>query len=212
MLPSRRGRTASVASTLAVADTDDLAPGERRVCSLVCALSPEEEDRRRVTRERGTPPKGRIKHANRITDLLSGKGIRDYNPLRRDPFERLKALRTGEGRELPPLLKAKYVTHVRELDRIANLGKPAADGVTAQSGSWPRYSRRPRPADRDGGGTRRNRHVPRSPLNRRTPRLTRRWRRPAAVRQLAHSITRNVERRCPFARQSLLLETAHLVR
>ena len=148
---------------------------------------------------------------NRITDLLSGKGIRDYNPLRRDPFERLKALRTGEGRELPPLLKAKYVTHVRELDRIANLGK-LTNGVTAQSGSWPGCSRRPRPADRDGGGTRRNRHVPRSPLNRRTPRLTRRWRRPAAVRQLAHSISPKCRATMSVCRQSLLLETAHLVR
>ena len=62
------------------------ARGERRVCSMVRAPSPEEEDRRRLTRERGTLIKERIQHTNRIRGLLSGQGIRDYNPLRRDLF------------------------------------------------------------------------------------------------------------------------------
>lgn len=92
------------------------ARGERRVCSMVRVPSPEEEDRRRLTRERGTLLKERIQHTNRIKGLLSGQGIRDYNPLRRDRFERLEALRTGGGRELPPKLKAEIR---RELDRIA---------------------------------------------------------------------------------------------
>ena len=79
------------------------ARGERRVCSMVRVPSPEEEDRRRLTRERGTLVKERIQHTKRIRGLLSGQGIRDYNPLRRDRFERLEALRTGDGRELPPM-------------------------------------------------------------------------------------------------------------
>src|SRR5271167_1403876 len=90
--------------------------GERRVCSMVRAPSREEEDRRRLTRERGTLLKERIQHTNRIRGLLSGQGIRDYNPLRRDRFERLEALPTGDGRQLPPTLKAEIR---RELDRIA---------------------------------------------------------------------------------------------
>jgi transposase len=57
-------------------------------------------------RERGALLKDRIRHANRIKGLLSGQGIRDYHPLRRDRLERLEALRTGDGRELPPMLKA----------------------------------------------------------------------------------------------------------
>jgi len=92
------------------------ARGERRVCSMVRAPSPEEEDRRRLTRERGTLLKERIQHTNRVKGLLSSQGVRGYNPLRRDRFERLEALRTGDGRELPPLLKAEIR---RELDRIA---------------------------------------------------------------------------------------------
>ena len=92
------------------------ARGERRVCSMVRAPSPEDEDRRRLTRERGTLLKERIQHTNRIRGLLSGQGVRDYNPLRRNRFERLEALRTGDGRELPAMLKAEIR---RELDRIA---------------------------------------------------------------------------------------------
>ena len=56
------------------------ARGERRVCSMVCAPSPEDEDHRRLTRERGTLLKERIQHTNRIRGLLSGQGVRDYNP------------------------------------------------------------------------------------------------------------------------------------
>lgn len=92
------------------------ARGERRVCSMVRAPSPEEEDRRRLTRERGTLVKERIQHTNRVRGLLSGQGVRGYDPLRRDRFERLEALRTGDGRELPPMLKAEIR---RELYRLA---------------------------------------------------------------------------------------------
>ena len=91
--------------------------GSRRAAGLFHgSAKPEEEDRRRLTRERGTLLKERIQHTNRVKGLLSGQGIRDYNPLRRDRFERLEALRTGDGRELPPMLKAEIR---RELDRMA---------------------------------------------------------------------------------------------
>ena len=54
------------------------ARGERRVCSMVRAPSPEEEDRRRLTRERDTLLKERIQHTNRIKGLLSGQGVGDH--------------------------------------------------------------------------------------------------------------------------------------
>ena len=92
------------------------ARGERRVCSMVRAPSREDEDRRRLTRERGTLLKERIQHTNRVRGLLSGQGVQDYDPLRRDRFEQLEALRTGDGRDLPPMLKEEIR---RELDRIA---------------------------------------------------------------------------------------------
>ena len=112
----RRAKTDAIDGETLLRTLMAWARGERRVCSMVRALSPEDEDRRRLTRERGTLLKERIQHTNRVRGLLSGQGIGDYNPLRRDRFERLEALRTGDGRELPPMLKAEIR---RELDRIA---------------------------------------------------------------------------------------------
>lgn len=89
--------------------------GEPRVCAMVVAPSPEEEDRRRLCRERATLIAERITHVNRIKGLLFAQGISDYVPLRRNRRARLEALRTGDGRELPSHLKAQIG---RELDRI----------------------------------------------------------------------------------------------
>ena len=89
--------------------------GEVRVCAMVVAPSPEEEDRRRLCRERRTLIAERIEHVNRIKGLLFAQGIFDYAPLRRDRRKHLEALRTGDGRALLPYLKAQIG---RELDRL----------------------------------------------------------------------------------------------
>ena len=89
--------------------------GEPRVCAMVVAPSPEEEDRRRICRERGSLIAERITHVNRIKGLLFAQGVSGYEPLRRDRRARLEALRTGDGRELPSHLTAQIG---RELDRI----------------------------------------------------------------------------------------------
>ena len=88
--------------------------GEPRVCAMVVAPSPGEEDRRRICRERRSLIAERITHVNRIKGLLFAQGISDYEPLRRDRRARLEALRTGDGRELPAHLTAQIG---RELDR-----------------------------------------------------------------------------------------------
>jgi transposase len=89
--------------------------GEPRVCAMVVAPSPEDEDRRRLCRERRTLIAERIVHVNRIKGLLFAQGIFDYVPLRRDRRTRLEALQTGDGRVLPAHLKAQIG---RELDRL----------------------------------------------------------------------------------------------
>jgi transposase len=89
--------------------------GEVRVCAMVVAPSAEDEDRRRLCRERRTLLAERIEHVNRIKGLLFAQGIFDYAPLRRDRHKRLEGLRTGDGRMLPPHLKAQIG---RELDRL----------------------------------------------------------------------------------------------
>jgi transposase len=89
--------------------------GEPRVCALVKALTPEEEDRRRLCRERKVLTAERVQHVNRIKGLLFAQGIFDYEPLKRNRRTRLDELRTGDGRCLSPHLKAQVV---RELDRL----------------------------------------------------------------------------------------------
>jgi transposase len=89
--------------------------GEPRVCSMVRAPTPEEEDRRRIGRERKELIRERVQHVNRIKGLLFSQGVGDYKPLRRDRRRALEALRTGDGRELGAHLKAQIG---RELDRL----------------------------------------------------------------------------------------------
>jgi len=89
--------------------------GEPRVCTMVRAPTPQEEDRRRICRERKTLTAERVEHVNRIKGLLFAQGISDYEPLSRKRGERLEELRTGDGRPLPEHLKAQIR---RELDRL----------------------------------------------------------------------------------------------
>lgn len=89
--------------------------GEPRVCAMLRVPTPDEEDRRRISRERKALSNERIRHINRIKGLLFGQGISDYEPIRRDRRERLEQLLTGDGRPVPGHLKAQIS---RELDRI----------------------------------------------------------------------------------------------
>src|SRR5271169_4099558 len=89
--------------------------GEPRVCSMARAPTPQEEDRRRVCRERRTLVGERVTHVNRIKGLLFAQGVFGYEPLRKGRRERLEDLRTGDGRPLPVHLKAQIM---RELDRL----------------------------------------------------------------------------------------------
>lgn len=89
--------------------------GEPRVCSMVRPPRPEEEDRRRLIRERKTLVAERTQHVNRIKGLLFAQGVGDYEPLRRNRRARLSELTTGDGRALPKHL----ITQIgRELDRL----------------------------------------------------------------------------------------------
>jgi transposase len=77
--------------------------------------TPQDEDRRRICRERKTLLAERIRHVNRIKGLLFSQGIGDYEPLRRDRRRALEAVRTGDGRALGANMKAQIG---RELDRL----------------------------------------------------------------------------------------------
>jgi transposase len=89
--------------------------GEPRVCAMVRPPTPEQEDRRRLNREREALLAERVRHVNRIKGLLFAQGIEGFEPLHGDPRARLAALRTGDGQPLPPNLRAQIG---RELDRL----------------------------------------------------------------------------------------------
>jgi transposase len=117
--------------------------GEPRVCAMVQAPTPHEEDRRRISREREVLTAERVQHVNRIKGLLFAQGIGDDEPLHRNRRERLEELITGDGRPLPEGLKAQIR---RELDRLELLIEQVKaveaerDAVLAQAQASPGVS------------------------------------------------------------------------
>lgn len=116
----RRAKTDAIDGEMLLRTLMAWTRGERRVCSMVRPPSPEEEDRRRLSRERGTLLKERTQHTNRIKGLLCGQGITDYDPLRQDRLTRLDALKTGDGRALPERLKAEIRREIARIDVVVS--------------------------------------------------------------------------------------------
>jgi transposase len=112
---SRRAKTGKLDGEALVRTLLAFKRGEPRVCAMVKVPDPEEEDRRRVCRERKVLIAERIRHVNRIKGLLFAQGIRDYRPVRSDRRQRLEELVTGDGRPLSPHVKMQIS---RELDRL----------------------------------------------------------------------------------------------
>lgn len=70
---------------------------------MVKAPTAEEEDRRRLCRERKVLIAERVKHVNRLKGLLFSQGVSGYEPLRRNRGQRLDYPRetTPETRRVP---------------------------------------------------------------------------------------------------------------
>lgn len=92
--------------------------GERGVCSMVRPPDWEDEDLRRLCREREELLCERIRHTNRIKGLLNGQGIRGFHPLDPGDRGRIDELVTGDGRPLPPRLKAELRRQLGRLDLV----------------------------------------------------------------------------------------------
>lgn len=112
---SRRAKTDKLDGEALVRTLLAYKRGEPRVCAMVTVPSAEDEDRRRVCRERRSLVVERIRHVNRIKGLLFTQGVGDYEPLRTNRRARLKELVTGDGRPLPSHVKREIE---RELDRL----------------------------------------------------------------------------------------------
>jgi len=90
--------------------------GDRSVCRGVAIPSPEQEDAKRLSRERTQLAAEKTRHTNRIRGLLALHGIREVKGLWGGPWaQALATLRTGDGRELGGYLRAELA---REFERL----------------------------------------------------------------------------------------------
>jgi transposase len=112
---SRRAKTDRIDVEKLLRTLMGWARGERRICSMVRPPSPAEEDKRRLTRERGTLVTERVRHVNRIKGLLTTQGVLSFEPIHKDRRKRLEELCCWDGQPLPPRLKRELL---RELDRL----------------------------------------------------------------------------------------------
>ena len=112
---SRRAKTDKLDGEALVRTLLAYKRGEPRVCAMVAVPSVEDEDRRRISRERRALVVERVRHVNRIKGLLFAQGVGDYEPLRADRRARLDELVTGDGRPLPRHVRLEIE---RELDRL----------------------------------------------------------------------------------------------
>jgi transposase len=94
--------------------------GDSQICSMVRVPTPDEEDGKRIHREREHLVQDRTRLENRILALLATQGIRSRPSLRN--WERdLAALKTGDGRQLPPRLAAEVNRLRRRLGLVLDL-------------------------------------------------------------------------------------------
>lgn len=81
--------------------------GEPRVVRIVRVPTPEQEDARRASRERGRLTKEQTAHTTRIKALLRLLGMAVGNPRRRDWLTWLAKQRDWQGQEVPPRIMAE---------------------------------------------------------------------------------------------------------
>jgi len=92
--------------------------GEPRVCSMVVAPDVANEDRRRLSRERGELIRERTSLTNRIKGLLASLGIHGFQPLKADRHAALAALRDPEGGVPPSHLMAQLQRLVARIELL----------------------------------------------------------------------------------------------
>src|SRR5271154_6019404 len=93
--------------------------GDPQSCRVVRAPTPEEEDARRLHRERQRLVRERTGHLNRIKALLITHGIRALRITDAKWCERLDLMRTGDGRPFPARLKMEIQREWKRLKMVA---------------------------------------------------------------------------------------------
>jgi transposase len=132
--------------------------GEPRVVRIVRVPTPEQEDARRASRERGRLTKEQTAHTTRIKALLRLLGMAVGNPRRRDWLTWLVKQRDWQGQAVPPQIMAEIKReHARlmlvreQLDALAQAPADLTPGGgsdgTAQRALAP--AQKPRPGVRN---------------------------------------------------------------
>jgi transposase len=65
----------------------------------------------------------RVQHVNRIKGLCAVHGIYDYEPIRPNRLARLEQLRTADGRELQPGVKAEILREFQRSELVLKMIK-----------------------------------------------------------------------------------------
>lgn len=94
--------------------------GDKNACSMAVPPSPEQEDSRRLSRERDELKREHTRLTNRIDGLLANQGILGFKPGQKDATAQLDELSTGDGHAVLPNLKAAIT---RMLQRLALLAE-----------------------------------------------------------------------------------------
>jgi transposase len=108
-----------------------LVQGDPQSCRVVRAPTPEEEDARRLHRERQRLVRERTGHSNRIKALLIAHGIRALRITDAKWCERLDQMRTGDGRPIPARLKIEIEREWKRLKMVAEQVRERSSGRLA---------------------------------------------------------------------------------
>jgi transposase len=116
--------------------------GDPSVCRAVRVPTPEEEDAKRLMRERGRLVGERTAHIGRIRALLALHGIRVPDVFRGgDGMKKVDEMRTGDGRVLPPHLRREIEREFRRLalvnDQLKELEVDRSTAVAQADASFP---------------------------------------------------------------------------
>ncbi|AIT82941.1 IS110 family transposase [Novosphingobium pentaromativorans] len=116
--------------------------GDHSVCRIVTVPTPEEEDARRLMRERGDLIRERTKIIARIRALLALHGIAHVQALKGgDWATQLDNMRTGDGRALPPNLRQQITRCFERLallnTQVKQIETARAEALSAENSSFP---------------------------------------------------------------------------
>jgi transposase len=135
---SRRAKTDRIDGELLLRTLMALLRGEPRVVRVVRVPTVEQEDARRISRERERLVKEQTAHTNRIKALLRLSGLEVGNPRRRNWLSWLEQQRDWQGQPLPPHVLAEVKReHARLMLVREQLAALEQNQVAAQASAVP---------------------------------------------------------------------------